>query len=58
MSMPEKTEDRASDHPVVAFRCPRALAEAAERVAASEGITRSDVARRALMRDLAREASA
>jgi hypothetical protein len=36
---------------IVAFRCPTALAEAAERVAASEGLSRSDIARRALLRD-------
>jgi hypothetical protein len=34
---------------VVAFRAPRALADAAERAAAREGISRSDIARRALM---------
>jgi hypothetical protein len=37
---------------VIAFRCERALAAAAERVAAAEGISLSDVARRALLRDL------
>jgi hypothetical protein len=46
---------------IVAFRAPKALADAAERAAAREGISRSDVARRALIRDLApreREAAA
>jgi hypothetical protein len=37
---------------VVAFRAPAWLAAAAEAQAAAEGITRSDVARRALIRDL------
>ena len=36
---------------IVAFRCPSALAEAAERVAAREGLSRSDIARRALLQD-------
>jgi hypothetical protein len=38
---------------IVAFRAPKALVAAAERAAAREGISRSDVARRALIRDLA-----
>jgi hypothetical protein len=46
------------DSVVVAFRAPRALADAAEAAAAREGLTRSAVARRALLNDLrARAAS-
>jgi hypothetical protein len=41
------------DDIVVTFKCSRVLAEAAEAIAAMEGVSRSDVARRALMRDLA-----
>ena len=37
---------------VVAFRAPRELAAAAEAAGALEGLSRSDVARRALIRDL------
>jgi hypothetical protein len=39
---------------IVTYRAAPALAAALDRVAASEGITRSDVARRAAMRDLQR----
>ncbi len=52
MQTETKEKDRASDFSIIAFRCPHALAEAAERAAAAEGSTRSDIARRALMRDL------
>jgi hypothetical protein len=38
---------------VVAFRANKALADAADAVAAKEGLSRSDIARRALLRDLA-----
>ena len=43
---------------VVAFRANRQLAAAADEAAAREGLSRSDIARRALLRDLqaAREA--
>jgi hypothetical protein len=49
-----KTPDEQSDERglVVAFRAPAWLAAAAEAQATAEGITRSDVARRALIRDL------
>jgi hypothetical protein len=39
---------------VIAFRASADLLDRAEALAASEGISRSDVARRALLRDLAR----
>jgi hypothetical protein len=39
---------------IIAFRCPQDLVAAAESAAAAEGISKSDVARRALMRDLRR----
>jgi hypothetical protein len=42
-----------TDSVLVAFRCPRALADAAGRAAALEGLTRSDIARRALLYALA-----
>jgi hypothetical protein len=43
---------------IVAFRADRRLAAAADEAAAREGLSRSDIARRALLRDLqaAREA--
>jgi hypothetical protein len=37
---------------ILAFKAPRTLAEAAQRAADAEGITGSDVVRRAVMRDL------
>jgi hypothetical protein len=46
----EQAEER--DCIVIAFRAPPELAAAAETAAAAEGITRSDIARRALIRDL------
>jgi hypothetical protein len=39
---------------IVTYRAPPALAAALDRAAAAEGITRSDVARRAALRDLQR----
>jgi hypothetical protein len=39
---------------IVTYRAAPALAAALDRMAAAEGITRSDVARRAAMRDLQR----
>jgi hypothetical protein len=39
---------------IVTYRAAPALAAALDRVAAAEGITRSDVARRAALRDLQR----
>src|ERR1700736_1747254 len=41
----------------LAFRAPRALAAAADRAAAKEGLSRSAVARRALLRDLQSQSS-
>jgi hypothetical protein len=38
---------------VVAFRADRRLAAAADEAAAREGLSRSDIARRALLRDIA-----
>ena len=38
---------------IVAFRTSRQVAEAAEAIAAREGLSRADVVRRALLRDLA-----
>jgi hypothetical protein len=43
------TEDESESGGVIAFRCPPALVAAAERAAAAEGLTRSDIARRALI---------
>jgi hypothetical protein len=50
------TDEIAQEHGgIVAFRATAELIERAEAQAAAEGITRSDVARRALLRDLARQ---
>jgi hypothetical protein len=38
-----------TDSVLIAFRAPRPLADAAEAAAALEGLTRSDIARRALI---------
>jgi hypothetical protein len=46
----EQAEER--DCIIIAFRARPELAAAAERAAAVEGLTRSDIARRALIRDL------
>jgi hypothetical protein len=46
---------KLSAFPIISFRASRELFELVERVAASEGISRSAFARRALLRDLARE---
>jgi hypothetical protein len=43
------------DSLVIAFRAPAELASAAEEAAAREGLSRSDIARRALIRDLDRD---
>jgi hypothetical protein len=40
------------DSVLVAFRCPRILVDAAVATAAREGLTRSDIARRALIHAL------
>jgi hypothetical protein len=50
-----KMSDRLTetDIAIIAFRAPADLAAAADQAAAAEGISRSDVARRALIRDLA-----
>jgi hypothetical protein len=50
----ERSEEAAvqTDSVLVAFRCPRPLADAAEAAGAVEGLSRSDIARRALIRDL------
>jgi hypothetical protein len=37
---------------IIAFRAPKDLVAAAKAAAASEGISKSDIARRALLRDL------
>ena len=42
----------AAERSIIAFRADPELIERAERAAAAEGISRSDVVRRALMRDL------
>ena len=47
----EQTERRGG---IIAYRASAKLIAEIEAVAAAEGITRSDVARRAVMRDLAR----
>jgi hypothetical protein len=51
MALPDEVTAQ-TDSVLVAFRCPRPLADAAEAAGAVEGLTRSDVARRALIRDL------
>lgn len=40
---------------IIAYRCPAALVSYAEQAAAREGLTVSDVARRALIRDRERD---
>jgi hypothetical protein len=45
-------DDEETNSVIVAFRCNPALATAAEAAAAAEGLSRSDIARRALLRDL------
>jgi hypothetical protein len=47
-----KTEDEQTG--IVAYRASRALIAEIEAAAAAEGISRSDVARRAVIRDLAK----
>jgi hypothetical protein len=51
MSTVEQTEERGG---IVAYRASAKLIAEIEAQAAREGITRSDVARRAVMRDLAK----
>jgi hypothetical protein len=51
MSMHEEAAVQ-TDSVLIAFRAPRPLADAAEAAGAVEGLSRSDVARRALIRDL------
>ena len=46
-------DEHCTQHAVIAFRASAALLANAEKAAAAEGISRSDVARRALIRDLA-----
>lgn len=53
--MSNEEESVQADSVLVAFRCPRPLADAAEAAAAREGLTRSDVARRALIMALRQE---
>jgi hypothetical protein len=43
---------------LLSFRASRALANLAQKIAAKEGLSRSAVARRALLRDLAAQADA
>jgi hypothetical protein len=53
------SEDRAAQlHPVIAFRAPPDLHQWADEAAAAEGISRSDIARRALLRDRQRQQQA
>jgi hypothetical protein len=52
-NMSVNEEAAQTDSVLVAFRCPRPLADAAEAAAALEGLTRSDIARRALIYALA-----
>ena len=49
-------QDLEAHKPILAFRCEADLIALAEAAAKAEGISRSDVARRALMRDLQRRA--
>jgi hypothetical protein len=51
MSLHEEASAQ-TDSVLVAFRCPRSLADAAEAAGAVEGLSRADIARRALIRDL------
>jgi hypothetical protein len=46
-------EQKGAKGPKIAFHLPREMLDAVASVAANEGISRSDVARRALIRDLA-----
>jgi hypothetical protein len=51
------TDDRSNERGgIVAFRAPAKLVADAEAAAVAEGVSRSDIARRALMRDLATKA--
>ena len=53
------SEDKASQlHPVIAFRAEQDLHAWTDEQAALEGISRSDVARRALIRDRQRQQQA
>ncbi len=52
-TLDEQTDQRGG---IIAFRAPADLIASAEAKAAAEGISKSDVARRALMRDLLRAA--
>jgi Ribbon-helix-helix protein, copG family len=47
-------QDLEPRRPILAFKCSSELVALTEAAAAAEGITKSDVVRRALMRDLAR----
>ena len=47
--MSPNEETAQTDSVLIAFRAPRPLADAAEAAAALEGLTRSDIARRALI---------
>ena len=55
MSTVEQAEQRGG---IIAYRASAELIAEIEAAAAAEGITRSDVARRAVMRDLARSGTA
>ena len=55
MSTAEQTEQRGG---IIAYRASAELIAEIQAAAAAEGITRSDVARRAVMRDLARSGTA
>jgi hypothetical protein len=48
-NMSPNEETAQTDSVLIAFRAPRPLADAAEAAAALEGLTRSDIARRALI---------
>jgi hypothetical protein len=52
-NMSPNEETAQTDSVLIAFRAPRPLADAAEAAAALEGLTRSDIARRALIYALA-----
>ena len=55
MNTVEQAEERGG---IIAYRASAQLIAEIEAAAAAEGITRSDVARRAVMRDLARSGTA
>src|SRR5262245_45078670 len=54
LTLSDMSKQNVETNVIVAYRAPPALAAALDRAAVKEGITRSDVARRAALRDLRR----